>query len=61
MKKVKVIWSADTAEKVAAAKTTKYGKLFTTVPVAGGGFAVVALEGWGVGDAIIGVRVGRGV
>lgn len=43
--KTKVIWAKDTAEKVAAAKTAKYGKVFTTVPVKGGGFAVVTVEG----------------
>ncbi len=44
MKKVKVIWSKDTAEKVAAAKTAKYGQVFTTAPYAGGGFVIVTVE-----------------
>ena len=42
--KVKKIWSADTAAKVAAAKSAKYGEPFTVVPMAGGGFAVEAVS-----------------
>jgi hypothetical protein len=42
--KTKRIWSPDTAQKVAEAKAAKYGKVFITVPMNGGGFAVVAIE-----------------
>lgn len=38
----KKIWSFDTALKIAAAKTLKYGVAFVVADLPGGGFQVVA-------------------
>ncbi len=38
--KAKVIWSPDTAQKIADVKSVKYGTAYVVVPADGGGFTV---------------------
>ncbi len=42
--KVKVIWSKDTAQKVADEKSVKYGSEYIVVPAPGGGFTVQSAQ-----------------